>query len=47
LAPSQKALFTCFMGHFLTGIIVWYMGAARESLGNLGKDWVYFQCLIL
>ncbi|KAI8088485.1 cation efflux family-domain-containing protein [Thamnidium elegans] len=40
LLPSQKALFTCFIGHFMTGIIVWYLGAARESLAVVGFSYL-------
>lgn len=40
LTPSQKTLFTCFVGHFLTGIIVWWLGASRESLAIVGFSYL-------
>ncbi|CAO3646762.1 unnamed protein product [Mucor fragilis] len=40
LIPFQKALFTCFMGHFLIGIILWWMGVSRESLSVTGFSYL-------
>ncbi|GAN03861.1 cation efflux family protein family [Mucor ambiguus] len=40
LIPFQKALFTCFMGHFFIGIILWWLGVSRESLSITGFSYL-------
>ncbi|KAI9483971.1 MAG: cation efflux family-domain-containing protein [Benjaminiella poitrasii] len=40
LIPSQKALFTCFLGHMLTGMIVWWLGVVHESLATVGFSYL-------
>jgi hypothetical protein len=40
LIPFQKALFTCFLGHFFIGIILWWLGASRESLSVTGFSYL-------
>ncbi|KAI7895201.1 cation efflux family-domain-containing protein [Mucor mucedo] len=40
LGPHQQVLFTCFLGHFAIGIIVWWLGASRESLGVVGFSYL-------
>ncbi|CEP13157.1 hypothetical protein [Parasitella parasitica] len=40
LIPFQKALFTCFMGHFSIGVILWWLGASRESLSITGFSYL-------